>query len=36
LRAAVEDRSAWLVFLDVDPRLDALRDEPAFRALVDS
>jgi serine/threonine-protein kinase len=34
LRAAVEDRSAWLVFLEVDPRLDRLRDLPAFRELV--
>ena len=25
LRAAVDDRSAWMVFLNVDPRLDALR-----------
>jgi serine/threonine-protein kinase len=33
LRAAVEDRSAWLVFLDVDPRLDGLRELAAFRAL---
>jgi serine/threonine protein kinase/Tfp pilus assembly protein PilF len=34
LRAAVEDRSAWLVFLNVDPRLDGLRDLPAFRELA--
>jgi tetratricopeptide (TPR) repeat protein len=34
LRAAVEDRSAWLVFLNVDPRLDGLRDEPAFREIA--
>ena len=34
LRAAVDDRSAWMVFLDVDPRLDSLRDEPAFREIV--
>jgi eukaryotic-like serine/threonine-protein kinase len=34
LEAAYEDRSAWLVFLDVDPRLDELRDEPAFREIA--
>ena len=34
LRAAVEDRSAWLVFLHVDPRLDGLRDLPAFREIA--
>ncbi|MFP5246541.1 MAG: protein kinase domain-containing protein, partial [Thermoanaerobaculia bacterium] len=33
LREAVEDRSAWLVFLDVDPRLDRLRNEPGFRVI---
>jgi eukaryotic-like serine/threonine-protein kinase len=34
LRAAVEDRSAWLVFLEVDPRLDGLRDLPVFREIA--
>ncbi len=34
LRKAVEDRSAWMVFLNVDPRLDSLRDEPAFGEIV--
>lgn len=30
LREAVEDRSAWLVFVNVDPRLDSLRGEVGF------
>lgn len=34
LRAAVEERSAWLVFVNVDPRLDALRSEPGFANIV--
>ena len=34
LRAAIEDRSAWLVFLNVDPRLDGLRAEPGFADLA--
>jgi len=34
LRAAIEDRSAWMVFLSIDPRLDGLRDEPAFREIA--
>ena len=34
LKRAVEDRSAWMVFLNVDPRLDALRDEPAFAEIA--
>ena len=34
LRKALEDRSAWMVFLNVDPRLDALRDEPAFAEIA--
>jgi eukaryotic-like serine/threonine-protein kinase len=36
LRKAVEDRSAWLVFTGVDPRLDVLRGEPAFTEIVAS
>ena len=34
LRLAYDDRSAWMVFLDVDPRLDGLRGEPRFAELV--
>ena len=34
LRAAVEDRSAWLVFINVDPRLDSLRNEPGFGEIA--
>ena len=35
LRAAVEDRSAWMVFFEVDPRLDPLRGERAFREIAE-
>ena len=34
LRAALEDRSAWMVFLNVDPRLDGLRGEPGFAEIA--
>ncbi|HEX9983599.1 MAG TPA: protein kinase [Thermoanaerobaculia bacterium] len=34
LEAAFEDRSAWMVFLAVDPRLDGLRNERAFGRLI--
>jgi serine/threonine protein kinase/tetratricopeptide (TPR) repeat protein len=34
LRAALEDRSAWMVFLKVDPRLDVLRGESEFREIA--
>jgi serine/threonine-protein kinase len=34
LREAVEDRSAWMVFVGVDPRLDGLRSEPAFTEII--
>jgi len=30
LREAVKDRSAWMVFVNVDPRLDPLRSDEAF------
>jgi serine/threonine-protein kinase len=34
LQEAYEDRSAWMVFVNVDPRLDALREEPELKALA--
>lgn len=34
LREALVDRSAWMVFLNVDPRLDRLRDEPEFAEIA--
>ncbi|MCU1228637.1 MAG: Serine/threonine protein kinase with repeat [Acidobacteria bacterium] len=34
LQVAFDDRSAWMVFLEVDPRLEPLHDEPAFRELA--
>ncbi len=34
LRLALEDRSAWMVFLNVDPRLDGLRGEQDFAEIA--
>jgi len=34
LEHALEDRSTWLAWLKVDPRLDALREQPRFQALL--
>ena len=34
LRAACDDRSAWMVFVNVDPRLDGLRDAAEFAAIA--
>src|SRR5581483_2390456 len=34
LRVAFDDRSSWMVFAGVDPRLDALKELPEFRELV--
>jgi serine/threonine protein kinase/tetratricopeptide (TPR) repeat protein len=34
LQEALEDRSPWMVFVGVDPRLDALRNEPAFGEIA--
>ncbi len=34
LEQALEERGVWMLFLNVDPLLDALRDEPRFQALL--
>jgi tetratricopeptide (TPR) repeat protein len=34
LERAYEERSAWLVWINCDPRLDWLRDDPRFRAVL--
>jgi tetratricopeptide (TPR) repeat protein len=34
LADAAEERSSWMVFLNVDPRLDSLRGESAFGTLL--
>jgi len=34
LDAAFEDRSAWMVFIAVDPRLEPLHGDPKFDALL--
>jgi serine/threonine protein kinase/tetratricopeptide (TPR) repeat protein len=34
LQNALDERSPWMVFLPVDPRLDVLRDEPAFATIL--
>lgn len=33
LGEAVEERSSWLSYLDVEPRLDVLRHDPRFSEL---
>ncbi|HEX3583135.1 MAG TPA: protein kinase, partial [Thermoanaerobaculia bacterium] len=35
LKDAFEDRSSWMVFMEVDPRLDVLREDVPFQKLVD-
>ncbi len=34
LESAFADRSAWMVFVGVDPRLEPYKDEPRFRELL--
>ncbi|HEX5482463.1 MAG TPA: winged helix-turn-helix domain-containing protein [Terriglobia bacterium] len=34
LQKALEDRDAWLVWVQCDPRLDILREEPPFHELL--
>jgi TolB-like protein/Tfp pilus assembly protein PilF len=34
LEEAREDRSAWIAYIRLDPRLDPLRSDPAFAALL--
>jgi len=35
LTRAVQERSGWIAYLRVDPRLDALHDDPRFERLLD-
>jgi Flp pilus assembly protein TadD len=34
LERGYEERSAWMVYLNIDPRLDGLHTDPRFRELV--
>lgn len=36
LDKAYQDRSGWLVFLEIEPRFDNVRSEPRFTALLHS
>lgn len=35
LNQALDDRSYWIIYLRVDPALDALRDDPRFAELLE-
>jgi TolB-like protein/Tfp pilus assembly protein PilF len=35
LTRAIHERSGWIAYLRVDPRLDALHDDPRFETLLD-
>jgi len=34
LQRAYDEHASWISYLNVEPRLDALRAEPRFRELV--
>lgn len=34
LKEALDERSSWIPYLGLDPRLDPLRDDPRFKELV--
>jgi predicted Zn-dependent protease len=35
LNRAADERSNWIIFLNVDPVFDPLRDDPRFRNITD-
>jgi DNA-binding winged helix-turn-helix (wHTH) protein/Tfp pilus assembly protein PilF len=34
LRGAYSERAPWMIFLGIEPRFNALREQPAFRAIL--